>query len=371
MARSTRSKGDGSIYQRADGRWVGSIEAGWTSTGRKRRTVSGKTRAAVVAKLRKLRDEMDAGIVAHDATLTDWMTHWLDDICPERGLKPSTLYGYRSYIDRWIVPTIGHVRLKGLTADHVRKLHRAMRDGGKSAASIRQAHAILSRALKVAEREDRVRRNVAALVDVPSGADSHHGELTTEQAKRVLRSAVDDPRTLARLTCALVLGIRQGEALALQWPAVDLAAGLMEITEGLTIIRGEGPRLTGVKSVASNRVIPLPPAVVAILEAWQRHATDPLWVFPALRTGAGPERDPKRDWQVWRDALVRAGVPHVPLHGARASAASLLMEMGVPDRVIADILGHAQVATTTRHYLRSSAAGRADAIGKAAAELLG
>ena len=365
---ATRSKGDGSIYKLADGRWRGSIEAGYTATGRKRRTVTGKTRAAVVTRLGKLRAEMEAGVMAGDVTVGDWLDHWLDDICTERGLKPSTLYGYRSYTTEWIKPTVGRIKLKSLTADHVRKLHGAMRDAGKAPASIRQAHAILSRALKVAEREGKVRRNVAELVDVPSPGTAHHAELTLAQAKKVLK-ATTDPRDRARLVCALVLGLRQGEALALQWPAVDLKHGTLEVSAGLTQIRGKGPMLTDVKSDASHRIIPLPAAVVAVLDAWRIVSADPLWVFPSVTHG-GPERDPRADWQRWSDALKRAGVPHVPLHGARATAASLLMDMGVPDRVTADILGHAQVATTARHYLRSSADGRMAGIEGVAGELL-
>ena len=367
---ATRSKGDGSIYQLPDGRWRGSVEAGWRDGKRLRRTATGKTRTAVAVKLAAIRRELDAGLVADDPTVEEWLTYWRDTICAERGLKQSTLYGYDSYLKTWLKPELGRTRLKALTPEHVRKLHKMMRDAGKSPASIRQAHAILSRALKVAEREGRVRRNVAALVDVPSPGDVHHDALTPAQAKKVLKGA-RDRRELARLTVALVLGVRQGEALALRWADVDLDAQTMEISEGLTQIRGEGPRLTGVKSAASRRQIPLPAAVAEVLRQWRYVATDPVWVFPSLATGTGPERDPRADWQRWTDALKRAGVPHAPLHGARATAASLLMEMGVPDRVTADILGHAQIAITQRHYLRSQDTQRLAGLESVAGELLG
>ena len=376
---ATRSKGDGSIYLMANGRYRGSIEAGWRDGKRLRRTATGKTRTAVAVKLAAIRKELEAGLVADDPTVEEWLTYWRDTICAERGLKQSTLYGYDSYLKTWLKPELGRTRLKALTPEHVRKLHKKMRDAGKSPASIRQAHAILSRALKVAEREGRVRRNVAALVDVPSAGDVHHDALTPAQAKRVLKCAADR-RELARLTVALVLGIRQGEALALRWADVDLTpreleggstvGGVIEISEGLTQIRGEGPRLTGVKSAASRRQIPLPDAVAEVLRRWRYVATDPVWVFPSLATGTGPERDPRADWQRWTDALKRAKAPHAPLHGARATAASLLMEMGVPDRVTADILGHAQIATTQRHYLRSQDTQRLAGLESVAGELL-
>src|SRR5699024_6502573 len=75
-------------------------------------------------------------------------------------------------------------------------------------------------------------------------------------------------------------------------------------------------------------------------------------VFHGFKGPTHPEGS-KRDWQAWADALAAANVPHVPLHGARATSASLLQAYGITDRWIADILGHAQVRTSQQHYLRS------------------
>ena len=346
----TRSKGDGSVYQTADGRWRATVEAGYGPNGRRlRRSVSARTRREVVEKLRVLLREIEAGMIGENPTLAEWLERWLVDICPARGLKPTTLAGYRVYVERWLVPTLGRRRVRDLRPDDVRRLHRVMSDAGRAGATIRQAHAILSRALKVAEREGVTSRNVAALVDVPSAPAKPHPALTPDEAKRVLQAA-RSPRELARLACAVVLGMRQGEALGLSWAAVDLDVGVIEVHQTRVKLAGKPAELGTPKSTAGHRTIPLPPAVVAILGAWREGASS-AYVFPGPDGGLEP--DHKRDWRAWRDACERAGVPAVPLHGARASAASLLAELGVPDRVIADILGHAQVQTTRRHYVQS------------------
>lgn len=365
MAR--RSKGDGSIYQRADGKWVGSIEIGWRDGKRRRRTVTADTRRDVALRLRKLAREVEAGAIGDDITVEHWMAHWLDEICPARGLKPSTIYGYRSKTATWITPTIGRILLRKLTPQHVRNLHKRMRDDGKAEATVRQVHAILSRALTVAEREQRVSRNVAALVDAPSIGDKHHEALTVDQAKAVL-AAAPTPRELARHVCALILGLRRGEALALRWRDVDLEHGLMRVQESVDWTPGNGAQLGTVKSQASDRIIPLPAGVVGVLARLRQEDPHGDWLFPG--PDGNHQSHAKSDWKQWRDALVRAGVPHVPHHGARASAASLLMEMGVPDRVIADILGHADVQITKRAYLRSNEDQRRKALDGAFRELL-
>ena len=219
-----RGKGEHGVYQRANGRWVASIEAGYTVTGRKRRTVTAATKPEILRKLRALEEEIEAGMVGDDPTLETWLEHWLTEICPRR-VKPTTIRGYRSYVDRWIVPTLGRKRVKALTPADVRRLHKTMRTAGRAEASVRQAHAILQRALKVAEREGHALRNVAALVDPPGTDVTPHETLTPAQARRVLRAA-RSPRELARLTCALVLGIRQGEALG---PVMSDYTGIDEI----------------------------------------------------------------------------------------------------------------------------------------------
>ena len=61
--------------------------------------------------------------------------------------------------------------------------------------------------------------------------------------------------------------------------------------------------------------------------------------------GPATPGDPRRDYQLWRDALVRAGVPHVPLHGARGTGASIMSE-DAQDWVISEVLGHAAVEVT-------------------------
>ena len=363
---ATRSKGDGSIYQRArDGKWVGSIDVGWRDGKRKRRQVTADTRAKVVQRMRGLRTEVDAGVLADNITVEKWLAYWLDEVCD---LKPSTMYNYRSYVRTWIDGTaLAKLELRKLKPEHVRRLHKTMEAAGRAPATVRQMHAILSRALKVAKQEGRVLHNVAELVDTPSGEGEPHPSLTANQARLVLLSAVDDKRELARLTCALVLGMRQGEVLGLRWADVDLDLGLLRIHDALHNVPGTGgPALGSVKSKASKRVIPLPLPVAGILAAWKASASSE-WVFP--NRDGGP-LDKRRDSRHWEASLQRAGLVHVPLHGARSSAASVLAAMGIPDRVIADILGHASVTTTQIHYIRAEGGHLVAALDAAAAAML-
>src|SRR5215469_111216 len=74
-----RGHGDDSIYyDQANGCWVGAVSLGHKGGKRLRRTVRGRTKTEVSAKLRQLRQELDAGIRSSptytvDSALDDWL----------------------------------------------------------------------------------------------------------------------------------------------------------------------------------------------------------------------------------------------------------------------------------------------------------
>jgi integrase len=362
-----RGRGDGSVFQRAqDGLWVGQIDLGWVGGKRKRKTVTAKTRKDVLAKMRAARREVESGVVTGEATVEQWLRKWLDDIAPQK-VRERTLQGYRGYVDHWLIPELGRVRLDKLQPDHVRMLHQRMAEAGLADATRRQAHMILRRALVVAEREGKILRNPAALVDPPPVGKGHHGYHDAEETRAVIRAALatGDLQHTARIMLAYCAGLRQGEALGLDWRDVDLDVGVVFVHQALARIKGKGLQLGPVKSDASRRFVPLIAPLVETLRALRAQTGGVGLVFG----GAGPT-DPRRDWQEWKDALKAAGVKDIPLHGARASCASLLRDMGFSERVIADILGHAQVSTTQAHYIRSNDVQRRDALEQAGRRLL-
>ncbi len=60
--------------------------------------------------------------------------------------------------------------------------------------------------------------------------------------------------------------------------------------------------------------------------------------------------DNKADYDDWTPLLQTAGVRHVRLHDGRHTAATLLLSEGVHPRVVMEVLGHAQMRTTTDTY---------------------
>jgi integrase len=103
-----------------------------------------------------------------------------------------------------------------------------------------RVHRIISRALKVAMQRQRIHRNVATLVDPPAQRRSEVATaLTLEEATAVLHEA-RGLRDEARWTVALALGLRQSEALALQWKDIDLLNGTLAVRRTLHRVKGKG-----------------------------------------------------------------------------------------------------------------------------------
>jgi len=360
--------------------WAYSIDKGIIGGRRVRLVVTAKTKPALLAKVRALKDKESLGVSPAAVTVGDWLDYWIEQIAPGRGegTRPTTLRGYRSKIELYLKPALGSVKLQDLTPEHVSRMQTWMRTldrsrmkgshglGPLSETTIRQAHMVLRAALADALTWRKVTYNAAAVVKAPKAAENPHGHLELGDAKAVLKSA-ETTRELCRNVTSLALGLRQGEALGLRWAdyRTDADGAYLMVLEAVQRIDGTLTR-TDVKSRASRRRVPIPERMVPIFDAWQAEATE-AYIFPGP---AGGPCDSKHDWKLWRASLARAGVAAVPLHGARGSAASLLADMDVPDWRIAEILGHSQVTTTRRHYISGTDASHRKAIDGLIGELL-
>jgi len=94
--------------------------------------------------------------------LNDWLEHGPD------GRSPKTVSTYRE-VTAPLLPLIGAISLRDLTAGDVRAA--LTRIGAtRSNRTVAIAHQVLTRAIRHAEANDLVRRNVASLIRAPKGA---------------------------------------------------------------------------------------------------------------------------------------------------------------------------------------------------------
>lgn len=347
-----RAKGDGSIAQRKDGRWQASIIVEQDGA-KKRRYFYGKTKTEVAAKLKKAQAEQARGeLVAKTMTLGKWLDQWLElKRQPPRALKPNTWNGYESKLRLYVPKTLRLKRLTDIRPAQIDAIYADMRQRGLAEATVRQLHMILQKAFADAVRKQHLGKSPMERVDPPGTETNERDQWTMLQAAHALRCAGDS----ARWWLALFYGMRQGEVLGLDWRHVDWEHHEFSVEQTRQNDYGYTGAILGTpKADASMRTLPMLPEIEVRLRILWLDAGKPAagLVFP---NKVGRLKDPKRDWSDWREFIDSCTVipykplPYIALHAARNTAASLMEAAGIPDRVVAQILGQSQVRTTHRY----------------------
>ena len=368
-------------HRHCPGLWRGELTLGYTGDGkRQRRKVSGKTKAAVVDKLRDLRLQLDTGITpkagyAHYTlrqAAEDWLAHGLE------GRSAKTVTKNQNVLEP-ILGVIGARKLRDLTAADVRQALAAMA-AGYSTAAVSMGHLALKRAIRHAEANDLVSRNVAILADTPKGQEGRPSKsLTLDQALAVmtaaatlpvmeLRPGLKDVRRPAELmhsyiVLSLLCGLRTEEARALCWAHVDLdgdPAASPPVPPHIAVwrsVRAHGDT----KTERSRRTLGLPATAVQALRAWTGSQADEQlaagqgWQDTGLvfTNHAGAALDAGNVRKMFKRICAEAGAGDswTPRE-LRTTFVSLMSHQGVAIEEIARLVGHATTRTTEIVYRR-------------------
>lgn len=186
MAGRRRGNGEGSLYLRHDGLWVGQGTVTVTDGSRKRIKVYGRTRQEANDELVKRLERDHAGVRTPkvELTVTQFLDYWLTEVAAPK-VRPRTIELYECAIRVHIKPAIGRVKLRRLTVQHVQRLYNS-RSTARTATLCQQ---VLRNALNRAVREELLVRNVASDADAPRHTRKPITPWTGEQAARFLHAA--------------------------------------------------------------------------------------------------------------------------------------------------------------------------------------
>ncbi len=356
-----RGNGEGSIYEhRRNGKKVGYRGAYtvYTSSGPKRRYVTGKTREEARQKLAKAMADRDGSLVFEDGGITvgEYLERWLKDSV--RGtVRQSTYeaYGYVTYPH--VVPALGRVKLKALTPVHVRNLCKEKLDGGLSCATVRKMRGVLQKALDQAVSDGLVPRNAAKGIRLPQGKKKEIRPLYPDEARALLEAARGD-RLETLYVLAVSTGLREGELLALRWEDVDLEGAVLRVSQTLTRDGGKvsvGPP----KTKNSRRTVGLTDGAVESLRGHLARQLEGMERMGSLYRPGGlvfanevggivnPSNLRNRSLKA---LLKRAGLPPIRFHDLRHTCATLLLSRNVNPKIVSEMLGHASIAITLDTY---------------------
>src|SRR5215472_11674916 len=368
-------------HRNCPGLWRGEITTGYTGDGKRtRRKVSGQTKAAVIDKLRDLHTQLDKGITPKAGYVhysvrqaaQDWLATGLD------GRSPQTVTKNQNVLEP-ILKVIGARKLRELTAADVRQALAVMA-AGYSSAAVSMGHLALKRAIRHAEANDLVARNVAALADTPKGQEGRPSKsLTLDQAVAVITAArtlplmelrpglkdVRRPATLmhAYIVLSLLFGVRTEEARALRWEHVDLDGNPhAEPAIPPYVAVWRSVRVHGeTKTERARRTLGLPQMAVEALRALLESLADERllagerWQDGGLvfTTHLGTALDAGNVRKMFKRICRVAGLGDswTPRE-LRTSFVSLMSHRGVSIEEIARLVGHASTRTTEVVYRR-------------------
>lgn len=348
-----RSPGEGSISQRANGLWQGSLQV----EGH-RRTVYGKTRQEAADRLRALKRTVVT--LPGTTTVGDFVAYWLDAIAPT--LKPRTAADYAQVCRLYIAPTIGKARLSKLRPQRLQALYADLQTHGTRAPA--KTHAVLHRALHMAVVWGLLDENPADRVVKPSYRPTRR-EMWTPWELNAFLSGAKAHRLYPLWVTALASGCRIGELLALTWADVDIDVGTLRVSKTLHRIHGKWV-LTAPKSQSGTRTIALPREGIDALQ--RQHGQRELWQETDVVFGnpAGGFLTASAVAHALKLLCRCLGIRAITTHDLRHMHASLLLGAGAPVAAVSARLGHADTSITLKTY--AHVVGSAD---KDAAETVG
>jgi integrase len=367
----TRCAGEGTVYRRSDGLWVG--EASRTERGKRRKTkFYGSTRKEAQAQLDEhRRQNLELSLDAHTATVKEALTGWLAE--HKANVRSSTYErSDKAKLELHVLPLLGDRKLRSLTPADV---HAALAQAnvyvgtGKrgepprrtskplSQRSRQMVWGLLSQALDWAVANRLLALNPLKVrgANRPKVQRRTMRAWTCDELRSFLHSTEGQERHALWVLLGLT-GLRISEALGLQWSDVDLTAGTLNVSHQLL----EDGALGALKTSNSRRYFRLSEEVVSALKELKQEGT---FVF---QTSSGLPFSRRNVSREFARAIGKAGLPLIRLHDLRHTNATLLLEAGLPVHVVAQRLGHSSTVllSTYAHVLRNADERAAEAMSK-------
>ena len=347
------------------GRWLGT----WWEGGKRKSRVLGLVKDMTKSKAR----EEVARLVAEsnaECEAADTVWHFGEFVeqvffpyyC--RKWKASTRGSTMNRIAIHLVADLNDRELSGLTRDELQDLL-DLKAGREALSYSTVAHLRwdLKQVFDMAVAEGHIARNPALLLFTPKDAKrTERAIMTGAEVQTCFRVLGPRERLIAKL--AILAGMRPGEIFALTWG---------EMTSTYANIRQRVYRgvIDSPKTAQSFRRAALSDGLLREIEDWRKLAPSTAahaWVFPSERM------TPMAKENVWRRSigpkLDKAGLDWVNFQVMRRTHASLMSDLGVEGKLVADQLGHS-LDVNQNVYTQSAVSKRQIAVNRLENSLIG
>ena len=381
--KTKRTNGEGSIFQRKDGRWVGTITIGYDEKGKqKKKSVYGKNQTDVAKKLSEISGKIKNNsyeIIEHK-TFGELMSEWLL-VFKKSAVSPRTFEGIIRNFRLHIEPIIGKMKIYEIDTFVVQQILNKMIDANYSLNVVKKNKHLISQFFEYAidnkwVQDNPTRKTLVKVKDrrVYSGKERYKA-LTPESRRVFLKVLNEDESNFLKPLCYVLLfaGLRIGEALALQWKNVNFEDKTLKIERSVTQIPkfdSNGKILSRVtvigdtKTTCSVREVPITDIVANTLKEWKekqtirertnRNVTAELTAPTSFifANDDGSVRSYSGCRMIFDRFIRRHNLNkyNIHFHGLRHTFSNMLFELNENPKVIQQLLGHKDVKTTITVY---------------------
>ena len=288
-----------------------------------------------------------------NSPLEKYLINWLED--HKNFIEPNTHRDYSGLIKRYIIPYIGDKKMSSVKPYDIEQLYLSLQRQNIGIRTIHYTHAVLRSAFEHAVFHQFMPYNPCRGVRLPKYYKEEMKILDSNEIKKFL-GAAKSSRYSVLYHLALVTGMRQGELLGLSWNNVDLNSGIIGLRLQAKRIPGKGIHLVHLKTRTSQRSIRIGRGMINLLQSYYTSSKeinhinsvhDYDLVFSTMYGNPIGKSNLLKDYY---RTLEMASVRKIRFHDLRHTAASMMLNQGIPVIVVSKILGHSKPSTTLDYY---------------------
>lgn len=267
-------------------------------------------------------------------------TFWKDYYLTFKGptLRQSTLIGYESAYRNHIYPKFGETDLQDITVMQVEQWVINF----KSKGAAKKAYAVFRAMINLAYKWNYTTLNLSGVnIQYPKGESYVPDILSMSELKKLLKS-FKGHELEPLILCEVCLGLRRGEACGLKWGDINFKKKTLSIERSRQYIAGEIV-VVDPKTEKSKRILPLPKFALRRLKKLSKNKPSTEYICAY---------SPDRVSKMYRDHCESLNMKYVPMTNLRHSYATAMLSIGTDAAIVAKILGHTDVSTTYRYYLK-------------------
>ncbi len=370
MSKNRAAQGAGSIRKKTVKRNGKEYQywEGRTTVDGEQKSVSAKTQAECLQKMKDLQRQAEEGTYTRPSklTLSQWLDIWLTDYCTN--VKPRTIEKYQSIVENQIKPSLGKIKLTKLSKMDVQKFCNNLRNKrtGKPLApkTIKDIHGTLHKALQVAVKFDMLKINVADKINIelPKVERAEIKPLDNGEISDFIK-AIKDHRYKDLFLVDLFTGMREGEICGLSWNQINFKERTITVSQQLQINPKNRELVISSTKNGKSRIIRPAETVMQLLQERKkeqfldRQAAGDNWgnkwnlVFTQKD---GSCIHPHSVYDDFKQIVKRIGCPDMRFHDLRHSFATIALANGDDIKTASETLGHYAASFTLSVYGHST-----------------